>query len=88
MLKGILLKRIHKAVQEVKDDDSMEVHILKKCRAQLRTYMTLLERDGEKIEEGILLTKKVLKLSAGGFTISQIAKECDISEEQVKKILE
>ena len=61
---------------------------MKKCGAQLRTYMTLLERDREKIEEGILLTKKVLKLSAEGFTISQIAKECDISEEQVKNILE
>lgn len=79
----------------------MEVHTLKKyapikmCiaqirtfKAQSRTYMTLLERDREKIEEGILLTKKVLKLSAEGYTISQIAKECDISEEQVKKILE
>jgi hypothetical protein len=31
----------------------MEVHILKKCEAQSRTYMTLLERDREKIEEGI-----------------------------------
>lgn len=64
-------------VQEVKNDNSMEVE-----------FMTLLERDREKIEEGILLTKKVLKLSAEWFTISQIAKECDISEEQVKKILE
>jgi DNA-binding NarL/FixJ family response regulator len=51
------------------------------------TY-TLLERDREKIEEGIILTKKVLKLSAEGYTISQIAKECNISESQVKKILE
>ncbi|KZL88464.1 helix-turn-helix domain-containing protein [Clostridium magnum] len=39
-------------------------------------------------EEGILLTKKVLKLSTEGYTISQIAKECNISEDQVKKILE
>lgn len=54
--------------------------------------MTLLERDREKIEEGreegILLAKKVLKLSAEGYTISEIAKECNISVEQVKIILE
>ena len=58
--------------------------------------MTLLERDREKIEEGrekgreegILLAKKVLKLSAQGYTISEIAKECNISIEQVKIILE
>ena len=79
--KGNLVKSIHKRVQEVKNDISMEVE-----------FMTLLERDREKIEEGreegILLTKKVLKLSTQGYTISQIAKECNISEEQVKKILE
>ncbi len=59
-------------------------------------FMTLLERDREKIEEGreegreegIILTKKVLKLSMQGYAISEIAKECNISEDQVKKILE
>ena len=51
--KGNLVKSIHKKVQEVKNDISMEVHILKKCEAQPRTYMTLLERDREKIEEGM-----------------------------------
>lgn len=54
--------------------------------------MTLWERDREKIEEGreegILLTKKVFKLSNDGYSISQIAKECNRSESQVKKILE
>ncbi|BCZ47883.1 hypothetical protein psyc5s11_39500 [Clostridium gelidum] len=65
---------------------------MKKCEAQPRTYMTLLERDREKIEEGreegILLTKKVFKLSTEGYTIREIAKECNISENNVKKILE
>lgn len=83
--KGNLVKSIHKRVQEVKNDISVEVE-----------FMTLLERDREKIEEGreagreegILLTKKVLKLSTEGYTISQISKECNISEDQVKKILE
>lgn len=58
--------------------------------------MTLLERDREKIEEGreegreegIKLTKKVLKLYNSGETIENIAKECDISIEMVKEIIE
>jgi predicted transposase YdaD len=41
-VKGNLVKKIHKRVQEVKNDISMEVE-----------FMTLLERDREKIEEGI-----------------------------------
>lgn len=44
---------MHKRVNAVKNDISVEVHIVKKCEAQSRTYMTLLERDREKIEEGI-----------------------------------
>ena len=80
--KGNLVKNIHKRVQEIKNDISVEVE-----------FMTLLERDREKIEEGreegkILLTKKVFKLSTEGYTISEIAKECNISENNVKKILE
>lgn len=58
--------------------------------------MTLLERYNEKYEEvmengreeGILMTKKVFKLLNDGYSISQIAKECNVSESQVKKILE
>lgn len=58
--------------------------------------MTLLERYNERFEEvmekgreeGILLTKKVFRLSNDGYSVSQIAKECNISENQVKKILE
>jgi len=79
--KGNLVKNIHKRVREIKNDISVEVE-----------FMTLLERDREKIEEGreegILLTKKVFKLSTEGYTISEIAKECNISENNVKKILE
>ncbi|KIL07541.1 UNVERIFIED_ORG: transposase [Clostridium botulinum] len=79
--KGNLVKNIHRRVQKVKNDISVEVE-----------FMTLLERDREKIEEGreegIILTKKVLKLSMQGYAISEIAKECNISEDQVKKILE
>ena len=83
--KGNLVKNIHKRVREIKNDISVEVE-----------FMTLLERDREKIEEGreegreegILLTKKVFKLSTEGYTISEIAKECNIPENNVKKILE
>ncbi|WP_459482475.1 Rpn family recombination-promoting nuclease/putative transposase [Clostridium saccharoperbutylacetonicum] len=51
-VKGNLVKSIHKRVQEVKNDVSMEVE-----------YMTLLERDREKIEEGKveLLIKQLIK---------------------------
>lgn len=58
--------------------------------------MTLLERYNEKFEEvmekgreeGILLTKKVFKLLNDGYSVSQIAKECNVSENQVKKTLD
>ena len=39
-------------------------------------------------ENGILLTKKVFKLSKEGRIISEIAKECEVSEETVRDILE
>lgn len=42
----------------------------------------------EGLKEGILLTKKVLKLSMEGLTIYEIAKLCEITEENVKDILE
>lgn len=83
--KGKLVKNIHERVQKVKNDISVEVE-----------FMTLLERDREKREEGreegkeqgIILTKKVFKLSKNGYSVSEIAKECSISENEVKKILE
>lgn len=79
--KGVLVKKIHKRVVEVKCDANVEVE-----------FMTLLERDREKIEEGreegIELAKKVFKLLNKGESISNIAKLCKISEEKVKEILE
>ena len=38
--------------------------------------------------KGIALTKKIFKLSASGKTIEEIAKECEVTEEKVKSILE
>lgn len=79
--KGTLVKHIHERVKKVKNDASMEVE-----------FMTLLERDREKIEEGreegIKLTKKVLKLFSNGETVDNIAKICEISVEMVKEIVE
>ncbi|WP_394903563.1 Rpn family recombination-promoting nuclease/putative transposase [Clostridium butyricum] len=83
--KGTLAKHIHKRVIEVKKDKNVEVE-----------FMTLLERDREKIEEGrqegrqegIELTKKVFKLHASNYSIEEIAKKCEISKEKVMKILE
>ena len=48
------------------------------------------KKEGQEIGEkkGIELTKKVFKLSNAGYTKSEIAKECDIPESKVNKILE
>ncbi len=74
---GTLVKNIHKKVAEVKNNPNVEVE-----------FMTLLERDREKLEEGIELAKKVFKLLSKGESISNIAKICEISEEKVKEIIE
>ncbi|WP_455617514.1 hypothetical protein [Eisenbergiella sp.] len=42
----------------------------------------------EGLEKGIKLTKEVLKLSAKGRSESEISELCDISLEQVRKILD
>ena len=55
LAKGNLVKNIHMKVQDVKNDISVEVefkHFLKDGEAQFGIYK-LLERDREKIEEGI-----------------------------------
>jgi predicted transposase/invertase (TIGR01784 family) len=83
-----LVKRIHKRVQEVKNDISMEVK-----------FMTLLERDREKIEEGIEKgreegrvegsTEKALrvaeKMLSRGDKLEDIV---DITELPMEKVLE
>ena len=38
--------------------------------------------------EGVELTKKVFKLASKGIYIPEIARQCEISEEEVKNILE
>ena len=75
--KGNLVKNIHMRVQDVKNDISMEVE-----------FMTLLERDREKIEEGkeekaIEIAKEMLKDNE---PIEKIIKYSKLSREEILKI--
>ena len=75
--KGNLVKNIHMRVQDVKNNISMEVE-----------FMTLLERDREKIEEGkeekaIEITKEMLKDNE---PIEKIIKYSKLSREEILKI--
>jgi hypothetical protein len=78
--KGNLVKKIHKRVQEVKNDISVEVE-----------FMTLLERDREKIEEGRVegATENALrvaeKMLRRGDRLEDIV---DITELPMEKVLE
>ena len=84
--KGNLVKNIHKRVQEVKNDISVEVE-----------FMTLLERDREKIEEGreeereraekekIAKIEKALKK---GYSLDTIAEILGVTIEEVENIRE
>lgn len=96
--KGNLVKSIHKRVQEVKNDVSVEVeymHFLKECEAQYGTYK-LLERDREKIEEGIEKgiekgeKKKALEIAVemlkDNEPIEKIIKYSKLSREEILKI--
>ena len=75
-VKGNLVKTIHKRVQEVKNDVSMEVE-----------YMTLLERDREKIEEGIEKERENSRLKDIGRVKNLLAKKFGIlSNDYIKKI--
>lgn len=75
--KGNLVKKIHKRVVEVKNDASVKVK-----------FMTLLERDREKLEEGrmeekINLAKEMLKDNE---PIEKIMKYTKLSKEEILKI--
>ena len=76
--KGNLVKSIHKRVQEVKNDISMEVE-----------FMTLLERDREKIEEGRDEERKltIMKQYSKGFSIDYIAEINEFDVEYVRDVV-
>lgn len=79
--KGKLVSNIHKRVKEVKNDNSVEVE-----------FMTLLERDREKIEEGreegreeerVEIAKEMLK---DGEPIEKIVKYSKLSENEILEL--
>ncbi|WP_238916920.1 Rpn family recombination-promoting nuclease/putative transposase [Clostridium sp. YIM B02555] len=76
-VKGSFVKNVHKRVQEVKNDVLMEVE-----------FMTLLERDREKIEEGE--KKKALEIALemlkDNEPIEKIIKYSKLSKEEILKI--
>ena len=77
--KGDLVKHIHQRVEEVKKDASMEVE-----------FMTLLERDREKIEEGreeerIEIAKEMLKDNE---PLEKIIKYSKLTKEEILKLQE
>ena len=84
--KGDLVKSIHKRVQEVKNDISVEVE-----------FMTLLERDREKIEEGReagreegreqAIKQLILKQYSKGLSIEYIADINEMDVEYVRNIV-
>ena len=79
--KGNLVKNIHKRVQEVKSDISVEVE-----------FMTLLERDG-KMEEGLqkgreeAVKQLILKQFNKGLSIEYIAEINEFDVEFVKDVI-
>jgi predicted transposase/invertase (TIGR01784 family) len=72
--KGSLVKNIHKRVKEVKEDKSVEVE-----------FMTLLERDREKIEEAI--RELILKQYSKGLSIEYIAEINEFDVEYVREVV-
>ena len=94
-----LADAVERAIQECISEGVLK-DFLEKHRAEAKE-MSIFEYDQEKhmrqereaawedgLNNGIMLTKQVLQLSARGKSIEEIARECSISAEQVKRILE
>lgn len=67
-----LVKEIHKKVIQIKHNKEMEVE-----------YMTLMQRDREKREEGIQLAGKICKLYSKGLSKEEIEMELDIDLDSI-----
>ncbi len=88
--KGNLVKNIHRRVKEVKSDILAEVefmHFLKECEAQYGTYK-ILERDREKIEEGIEKERENSRLKDIGRVKNLLAKKFGILNNDYNKKIE
>ena len=69
--------------------DEMELQDIKEVIAMTRLGQMLMEDGMEKgMEKGIDLAKKIFRLHEQGETAETIAKQCNTSEENVRKILE
>lgn len=78
------IKRIHERVCKVKTSEKVGV---KYMQAWEEKYYEREEGRKEGIEEGVALAKKVLKMDAEKIPVETIAKECNVSVEQIKEIL-
>lgn len=75
------IQKMRRRVCRIKASEKTEVKYMQAWEEKLQ----VLE---EGLEKGIQLTKKVLKLSAEGRSESEISELCDISPEQVRRILD
>lgn len=78
-------------VQECRDEAVEKLHHrvtqLKEDRRWEAKYMKFEELLQDKLEEGISLAKRVLRLDAQGKTVAEISQLCGIAEAEVAKIL-
>ena len=53
-------------------------------------HMQVIREEGKEdgVTDGLVLAKKIMKLSAAGKTIEEIAKECEVTEDKVRFIIE
>ena len=87
---GVLLDFLEKHRAEAKEMSIFEYDQEKHMKQEREAAWEEGHRAGseEGFNSGIMLTKQVLQLSATGKSIEDIALECSISPEQVRKILE
>ncbi len=83
---GVLKDFLEKHRAEAKEMSIFEYDQEKHMKQEREAAWEEGHREG--FNSGIMLTKQVLKLSATGKSIEDIALECSISPEQVKRILE
>ena len=76
-----VLRRIHEHICKLKASEEMGVRYMQAWEEKVK------ERE-EGLKEGIVRTKKVLKLAAEGKRKEEIAEMCGITEEEVAEILE
>ena len=83
------IQKMHRRVCRIKASEKTEVKYMQAWEEKLQVLEEGRSKGLEEgLEKGIQLTKKVLKLSAEGRSESEISELCDISPEQVRRILD